>query len=414
MVESVGLLQEGLEEMVAYAYEIYCNWEYSGQPSQKDSTLTLTEEFRETFLRRIEIQLMGLWDSINSVGLGFRDQTFPYTARSRIVRHVRHAVSIDERRVKHKPVLFDECLDGNDLIFQGTSNSDSRNYLGIPSFTVPDSARNLPTISDDVIEKWFPGNHGDVGGGWPSDPSGHNLSDLSLLWMLLEVMEYKLKFNPGSLNLFHAQHSSIDCLMSYHHDILSYSKRKNPVYQQDELSETLPLLRPDDRERRCGVESYNANVRNGEITIRFDSHSSASYEQDTASDSIHYGAFTEIEPRSPVLRFDARGDESFFSTTFWYFLELLPFSNKIQDSKGLWLRSYKPNLGQRRVIPNQASFHWSVFYMMHYVEDYKPTNLPDNFNDKFIELLPYELQLLDEIQKESIWLKIPDDLGTYL
>ena len=87
----------------------------------------------------------------------------------RTAKHIRHAVAIDERRVKFKASLF----------------SQEQN-----------EADEMP---DDITEVWFPGNHGDVGGGWNPTSNERDavhgnvcddhfqLSDIALKWMMDEV-----------------------------------------------------------------------------------------------------------------------------------------------------------------------------------------------------------------------------------
>lgn len=48
---------------------------------------------------------MGLLDSVNSVGILY-DRMFPHTSSTGIIRHIRHAMSIDERRGKFKQYPF--------------------------------------------------------------------------------------------------------------------------------------------------------------------------------------------------------------------------------------------------------------------------------------------------------------------
>jgi uncharacterized protein (DUF2235 family) len=88
----------------------------------------------------LEIAYLGVWDTVGALGLpghlrlagwlnrglGFHD-----TALSRGVRAARHAVAIDERRRAFPPTLWD----------------------------------NLDGLTGDYAQRWFPGDHGSVGGG---------------------------------------------------------------------------------------------------------------------------------------------------------------------------------------------------------------------------------------------------------
>ncbi|KAH3681748.1 hypothetical protein WICPIJ_007288 [Wickerhamomyces pijperi] len=107
MIERIGLLHQGLEELAPSAWRIYCAWEFAMQPSQPDYTTTLIEEFRSTFSRKEvpTIRLLGLFDCVNSVGF-IRDRLFPFTSKLTHIDQIRHAVSLDERRCKYKQSLI--------------------------------------------------------------------------------------------------------------------------------------------------------------------------------------------------------------------------------------------------------------------------------------------------------------------
>ena len=99
------------------------------------------------------------------------EDSFPthccYTENTLTLAWARHAVSIDERRCKFKPALLQQ---------------DKR-------------AAHAANKEEDIKEVFFPGNHGDIGGGWVAP--GNNaeneaddplqLSDISLNWMISEL-----------------------------------------------------------------------------------------------------------------------------------------------------------------------------------------------------------------------------------
>jgi hypothetical protein len=81
-----------------------------------------------------------------------------------------------------QPVLFDPDPKNGDGLTDGTTH---QSYL---------------------VERWFAGNHGDVGGGWNSypDPEGKDsylLSDIPLRWMIEQVKKVdeasKVRLNPN-------------------------------------------------------------------------------------------------------------------------------------------------------------------------------------------------------------------------
>ncbi|KAK1756999.1 hypothetical protein QBC47DRAFT_412345 [Echria macrotheca] len=116
MLDYVGLLSHGNEEMVAFAWKAFSNW----QTRQGDNTPEGTKKkkemyefmkgFRETFSRPVRrIRFLGLFDTVNSVPqfetAWMQRSKFPYTARTS-AKVIRHAVSIDERRAKFRQDLI--------------------------------------------------------------------------------------------------------------------------------------------------------------------------------------------------------------------------------------------------------------------------------------------------------------------
>ncbi|KAK2616323.1 hypothetical protein QQS21_000757 [Conoideocrella luteorostrata] len=124
MLDYIGLLCHGNEEMVKFAWKAFAQWQ-SRKPasSDDDDGEEETEEdketrrmydymkgFRETFSRPVgRIRFLGLFDTVNSVPrfetAWMQRSKFPYTARSS-AKVIRHAVSIDERRAKFRQDLM--------------------------------------------------------------------------------------------------------------------------------------------------------------------------------------------------------------------------------------------------------------------------------------------------------------------
>ena len=195
MISHVGLLSMGNEEMVPFAYKVFEEYEKNREVVVEDAKQKQkhTEHenrmnaFRKHFCRTekkaarenkvklsdnesgITVHFLGLFDCVSSVGnldSPFSKKTPPLPAVRATATHVRHAVAIDERRVKFKAALF------------------SQEQTDVPK---------------GVKEVWFPGNHGDIGGGWdveekgiPRDRKGKEedyfqLSDIALKWMVDEI-----------------------------------------------------------------------------------------------------------------------------------------------------------------------------------------------------------------------------------
>lgn len=62
--------------------------------------------FKKAFSIDVDIEFVGVWDTVSSVGLIPR--TLPFTASNTSIKTFRHAISLDERRAKFKANLFNK------------------------------------------------------------------------------------------------------------------------------------------------------------------------------------------------------------------------------------------------------------------------------------------------------------------
>ncbi|KIJ36141.1 hypothetical protein M422DRAFT_121683, partial [Sphaerobolus stellatus SS14] len=161
MMYRVGLIHKGNEEQIPFAYELY---------AKHDDTLSLN--FKKTFSREVKVEFVGLWDTVSSVGI-VRGKSLPQTESADHIRFFRHALALDERRVKFLP----EYVSGNKSI--GQADGQPRRADGQPR--QPDKQPDPPHIK----EVWFPGTHSDI-----STP---------LLWMSFEAVICGLKLNPSTV-----------------------------------------------------------------------------------------------------------------------------------------------------------------------------------------------------------------------
>lgn len=124
MLDYIGLLSHGNEEMVRFAWKTFSQWQCrQGGGSDPDGgsaaeaarakqheMYKFMKGFRETFSRPVgRIRFLGLFDTVNSVPrfetAWMQRSKFPYTAKSS-AKYIRHAVSIDERRAKFRQDLM--------------------------------------------------------------------------------------------------------------------------------------------------------------------------------------------------------------------------------------------------------------------------------------------------------------------
>lgn len=93
MLDHVGLLSHGNEEMVGFAWKAFSQWqarehnESTGGADKRQEMYHFMKSFRETFSRPVKrIRFLGLFDTVNSVprfeAAWMQRSKFPYTARS--------------------------------------------------------------------------------------------------------------------------------------------------------------------------------------------------------------------------------------------------------------------------------------------------------------------------------------------
>jgi uncharacterized protein (DUF2235 family) len=158
-IRNCGLLKRENADQIPAAYRLYRKRSSASSPSQRRAV-----RFRKKYAVAdiTPIEFIGAWDTVGALGipvpfwgtLGEREFLFHDTEPSKIVRHARHAVSIDETREDFAPTLW--------------------------------SAK--PGL--DLKQVWFAGGHSDIGGGHKEKGLSHSANR----WMLNEAQACGLRF----------------------------------------------------------------------------------------------------------------------------------------------------------------------------------------------------------------------------
>ncbi|KAF5327490.1 hypothetical protein D9619_004420 [Psilocybe cf. subviscida] len=215
MLGTVGLLPLENKHAKKQAFETY--------KKLTPQTLSLSGDFiRRWNCRTVIIEFMGLWDTVNSVGL-VTAKKLPYTAFNRIVKTFRHAVALDERRARFKTNMWSQPRERPSAKRPDTQTSNSGNSKGSvevvdekktvdgglgannnsqkldekgggpaapqsPPVNSNDPQPNIP-FQPDVDQVWFTGSHCDVGGGSVLNGTRPNLAHIPLRWMVRECFK---------------------------------------------------------------------------------------------------------------------------------------------------------------------------------------------------------------------------------
>jgi len=149
--------------LVQQAWDLY---QKEFPPGLEGRTQPECVEFRRQHAWTVKLHCLAVWDTVGALGVPMFSNTplsrlrygFHDTALGRVVEHAYHAVAIDEQREDYQVTLWDS------LHAHGTR---------------------------DVEQRWFPGAHANVGGGYQDDL----LPDPPLRWIADKARALGLEFN---------------------------------------------------------------------------------------------------------------------------------------------------------------------------------------------------------------------------
>ncbi|MBL8964140.1 MAG: DUF2235 domain-containing protein [Phycisphaeraceae bacterium] len=160
-IHAVGIIRPEHENMIPYSWSVLTNEQEQG----KDDYFKTAARFNSSFSSGpTSVHFLGAWDTVSSLGWIWDFRSVPFTSTNPSIRHVRHAVAIDERRAFFRSNLY--C-------FTGKQEAGGRRIV------------TPPVPGQDLKEVWFAGVHSDVGGGYPDEHG--QLSKIALQWMIREA-----------------------------------------------------------------------------------------------------------------------------------------------------------------------------------------------------------------------------------
>ncbi|KAJ7206376.1 hypothetical protein GGX14DRAFT_568347 [Mycena pura] len=360
MIHKVGLLP--MDQQVPFAYRMYTRTDSVGWAQ--------SNAFKTAFSNDVQIDFIGVWDTVDSVGLIPR--RLPFTTSNTIVRTFRHAVSLDEHRAKFKANLWNWPSDAEKKL--GTHAAAPR----APSTPAPKHAYSLParfpdfdfdfdfarrfrsaTDPDengeqarfesafggpspqrkqrrtDVLEVWFAGCHCDVGGGSVANDTRHSLARIPLRWMVRECFKAKtgimfdaarlleLGLEPATLHPDVRDRPPPLTLPDGTARIASCVKR--PIWLKRVFSRK-PKPAPADS---CPVPPFTASPADaGQPAPGME-------EEEDLHDAL-----------APIY-------DQLSLSRLWWILEVLPFSFRTQRRDDTWQTHFRSNFGRARKIPHQ-------------------------------------------------------------
>jgi len=353
MVHKVGILPKDNLEQLPFAYKLYTKTDAA--------SLVLAEGFKRTFCKHAEIEFIGVWETVASVGV-LISRTLPFIDSNKTIKTFRQALSLDEHRARFRPNLYhypapDPKATEGDPEHATSVNGESHeeflqrlkkaarheswkpsNLFGLKSSKTgdaylqsilegdaaavnPNPADAAPNTSlgggfvkersfenTDVLEVWFAGCHSDVGGSSTPGSTKLSLSDITLRWMIQEVI-------------------AAQCGVIFDSDALRAANIPDSVF----ASPTSPS-----RDIKCVAEVSSG--LNGSSTPAVPP-SSATLES--------------LDAVQPIY------DQLVIKPT-WWLLEIVPVGFAYQDAEGTWHNSWTINLGRGRLVYAKPKFHVTV------------------------------------------------------
>ncbi|KIK76154.1 hypothetical protein PAXRUDRAFT_170739 [Paxillus rubicundulus Ve08.2h10] len=331
MVHKVGLLPRCNHQQVPFAYKMYTKEDETGW---RQSTA-----FKKAFSINVDIEFVGVWDTVSSVGI--IPHRLPFTKASDNIRYFRHAMSLDERRVRFKANYWnrptkEDCELGvkreemphshkHALKHQGKHGPDDGHEETLPELERQYSQAITET---DVEEVWFAGVHTDVGGGSVVNGTRNSLARIPLRWMIRQC------FKTGTGILFHRsmfKQIGMDPASLYPHVL----DRPPPIYQSPP-----PPSEPGspDSATRLIIPPPQVIQNDPTIVVYSDGGTFVSEEDEDLADAL-CPAYDQLK-----------------LAPYWWILEVIPQRLRYQRSEDdEWAKDIVLNLGAGRHIPRQQT-----------------------------------------------------------
>ncbi|KZS93571.1 hypothetical protein SISNIDRAFT_441474 [Sistotremastrum niveocremeum HHB9708] len=316
MLYSVGLLPQDNQEQIAFAYAVYKktgSQKTNKKTNSGDDAMGQARKFKQTFCRPVIIEFVGCWDTVASTGL-LMSKTLPFVSSNTAIRVFRHALSLDEHRVKYIPNTWHRTAP---TPTEAARDPQKASYAS--GYNSPHEKMGHETRPEtDVLEVWFAGCHSDVGGGnQPSEQKG-TLSTLTLSWMVHEVM-------------------ASQCGILFDETYLAQAGIAITA-QEPTIHPRLLRTSESDNSSRVDHEDTPSALHDGTL----DNHK--------LSESNARPGLPSTSGTNEVDAFSAPITDSLKSKPWWWILELLPLRRSWQDENGAWHWTYVPNLGRGREI----------------------------------------------------------------
>ncbi|KAG8923503.1 hypothetical protein FRC00_006176 [Tulasnella sp. 408] len=362
MLHKVGLLPKSNEEQVSFAYAKYIDTTPKGR--------IRAAGFKAAFSTPVDIEFMGVWDTVSSVGI--KGRHLPFTSSNTIIRTFRHALSLDERRAKFQPnpwhnptntkeaakndpecgtavydekgltrletaqKWFEDVLGGGTTTNGKVKGKKVKTAAEIPQQSQgPGGARPMADEDDvedvywngketSVKEVWFSGCHTDVGGGSVKNDTTNRLANISLCWMLNEIVkaDANILFKEGAFSDVSAFKIICPPTIVLPTPPLTAGITSASEHRQREISEVTFVESPT---------QDGSPMRKAELS---------SHRKDLTTASIGNATIVSVQEEAMVKDSTAGLNDALAKFSKWWILELLPQRHAWQETDGNWNKGW--------------------------------------------------------------------------
>ncbi|KAL8708189.1 MAG: hypothetical protein Q9220_006859 [cf. Caloplaca sp. 1 TL-2023] len=389
MLDHVGLLSNGNEEMAYFAWKAFAQWQERQEGTEeekekKGEMFNFLKAFRETFSRPVRrIRFMGLFDTGTELSEGHKTRyrfrrpsqiRFPQESTRRSIggTDTFGGTQLGDRRTRKDWQRMRSLSPGADKADSGSIyTTGSQGSVAAP----PEDEYELDEAEDqDIEELWFPGCHADLGGGWPlTDGEESALSHAPLVWMVREAQRAGLELDRDQMLALHCCDVDPRMLDATFHSTKTPSGPPVPTF-----TVTSPSAPNIFRSAPSGeqVPGWHAGLE-PEPPKPSEFHNRLQYA--SAKGILHDCLeFNNGLPRGSVLS--------------WKIMEYMPFRRMDLQADGTWKAITFPlPMGEVRDIPEDAKIHHSAIKRMEADENYRPGNLIVGGGGRGVRKAPKEL-----------------------
>ncbi|KAF8962961.1 hypothetical protein BDZ97DRAFT_1920088 [Flammula alnicola] len=337
MIHKVGLLPTCNHQQVPFAYKMYTQAD--------DDGWKMSNAFKKAFSIDVDIEFLGVWDTVNSVGLIPR--RLPFTTSNTAVKTFRHAIALDERRAKFKanhwnrPTAAEQSLSVTDREIKAkVKKVHAHEHAHKPGKGEPARKSSLKELEvkyakerareTDIEEVWFAGCHCDIGGGSVGNGASPCLARIPLRWMLREC------FKTETGILFHIdglKHVGLDPAALY-----PVVLPRPPALPLNTYSAETSLIQPIPKNEPACCDDHD----------------------DDGEDLLFGEELKETEEEADLKDALAPVYDQLSLKWHWWLLEVLPTKLRFQQAKDdddskewEWATKLHMNMGEGRHIPRQ-------------------------------------------------------------